>query len=88
MLRQPFRNHNRKLGSHGRKAEVADLLGKLVDVPGPVFHDHAPGTLFRCVCVCVCMCVCVCVCVQHLFRQQKCLLKVVCYLRTALLLRN
>ena len=54
MLRQPFRYHNRKTGTHGRKAEVADLLGKLVDVPGPVFHDHAPGTLFRCVCVCVC----------------------------------
>jgi len=32
-----------------RKAEVADLIGKEVDVPGPVFHDHTPGTFFRCV---------------------------------------
>ena len=32
-----------------RKAEVADLIGKEVDVPGPVFHDHTPGAFFRCV---------------------------------------
>jgi len=30
-----------------RKAEVADLIGKEVDVPGSVFHDHTPESFFR-----------------------------------------
>lgn len=30
------------------KAEVADIIGKEVEIPGYVFHDYTPGYFIRC----------------------------------------
>jgi len=36
------------LGTRCRKKEVADLTGRSVEVPGPVFHEPSPDAFFRC----------------------------------------
>jgi len=33
-----------------RKADVADLTGREVEVPASVFQNHTPGLFFRCTC--------------------------------------